>query len=125
MEHAEYASNIFSPFLSEGWQFIKVAAILPGKLDFNHICKHCVQFLVTGESAEEIQNSIINIRTLVLENLRVDHEEGHQDFLNIFSATLGLSSLATATHFGNSWRQIQGPKADYISLAAGWTESEL
>ena len=125
MEHAEYASNVFSPFLSEGWQFIKVAAILPGQLDFNHICEHCVRFLVTGQSTEEIQNSIINIRSLVLENLRVDQEEGHQDFLNIFSATLGLSSLATATHFGNSWRQIQGPKADYISLAAGWTESEL
>ena len=43
-EHSDYAARVFAPFLSDDWQFVKVAAILPGKLDDSRIFKHCQVF---------------------------------------------------------------------------------
>ena len=125
LEHAEYASRIFAPFLSEGWQFIKLAAILPGELNYAGICEHCAQFLITGNTVEEIQKKIIDIRTFVLKNLQVDTKESYQDFINVFHATVGLASLTTFhSDVASSWRQIQGEEYHSISFAAGWTSCD-
>ena len=42
-EHADYASRVFTPFLSPDWRFVKIAAILPGELDRSIICDHCLR----------------------------------------------------------------------------------
>ena len=60
-EHAEYASEAFSPFLTDEWQFIKIAAILPGELDYDRICPHCSKFVITGKDYGEINEKINKI----------------------------------------------------------------
>ena len=87
LENADYASTKFAPFHTEGWQFIKIAAILPGQLNYNGICRHCIQFLITGDSIHEIQQKITDIQTLVMRNLLVNQQESYQDLL-IFSKLL-------------------------------------
>ena len=128
-EHADYASKVFSPLLSDGWNFIKVACILPGELDNDKICSHCRQFVIVGTNQAEIEQSILRLKSLLTNQLKTNIEKDKEDFLNIFEAIVGFSSLSrTATGvFGknNSWRQIQGANADVISLSSGWTQSNV
>ena len=129
IEHADYASNVFSPLLSEGWNFIKVACILPGQLDYDKICPHCRQFVIVGDTQEKIEKGFLELKLLVTKHFASNSEQWRQDFVNIFEAVVGLSSLSrmatTVLGKSNSWRQIQGNNADVISLAAGWTGSDL
>ena len=40
-KHSDYMAQVYGPMLSEGWEFLKIAAILPGELDYDNICPHC------------------------------------------------------------------------------------
>ena len=63
---------------------------------------------------------------LLTKNLNVDANEGHEDFKNIFLATVGLSSLSMDhSDPGLVWRQVQGPLCDHVSMSGGWTECEV
>ena len=126
-EHADYAARVLAPFLGEGWQFVKVAAIVPGKLDHESICGHCDQFIITGKDDRELQEKVNKIRDLLIAESSVnDVEEGHEDFVTLTKVLLGLSSLSTEhASNGSAWKQIQGSDPDHVSLSAGWTKSDL
>ena len=76
--------NVFLPLLSDGWNFIKVACILPGELDYDKICSHCRHFLIVGNKPEEIEQSILELKSLLTKNLKSNIEYNKEDFLNIF-----------------------------------------
>ena len=129
-EHADYAARIFTPFLSPDWQFVKIAAILPGELDDSTICKHCNQFIITGNTEEEIQKKINDIRDrLISLSTTVDAKEAEEDLVALTKVLVGLSFISTDHPYsgdpGSAWRQIQGSNPDHISLSAGWTRSDL
>ena len=63
-EHAEYTARVFAPFLGDGWEFVKVAAILPGVLDRESICDPCDQFIIIGENGEELQKKVDDVKAL-------------------------------------------------------------
>ena len=129
-DHADYASRVFTPFLSPDWQFVKIAAILPGELDRSMICDHCNQFIITGNDEEEMQKNINNIRDRLLSiSTASDKKEVQEDLAAFTKVLVGLSSISTDhTHSGDPgsvWRQIQGSNPDHISLSGGWTRSDL
>lgn len=121
-KHAEYMAQVYGPMLSEGWQFLKLAAIFPGELDNDKICPHCQQFIITeGKSIEEQLKKII---ALVLQQNNVDIVEGSEDFTNLFQAIVGFSSISTQQLvIGNAWQQIQGETSTLF--ASGWTKAEI
>jgi len=125
-EHSDYAARVFAPFLSDGWQFIKIAAILPGKLDDSTICKHCNEFIITGNNEKEISMKINNIKDRLLSKSgRTDSKEAQEDLTALTKILVGLSSLSTEhPDCSSAWRQIQGSEKDRVSLSGGWTKSE-
>ena len=124
-DHAMYASRVFAPFLSDQWSFLKLAAILPGKLNDDAICSSCKRFVIVGNTNQEIEQNFRNIKTLLETHLTADPQEVHEDFINLFYATVGLSSLSMShSDVGRAWRQIQGPLCDNVLLSAGWTKCD-
>ena len=129
-EHADYAARVFTPFLSPEWKFVKIAAILPGELDRSTICEHCDQFIITGNTEEEIQKKVNNIRDCLLSSSPIaDTKEAQEDLITLTKVLVGLSSISTDHPYngdpGSAWRIIQGPNPDHISLSGGWTSSDL
>ena len=74
-EHAEYTARVFAPFLGEGWEFLKVAAILPGDLNRENICEHCDQFIITGKNDEEIQKKVDKVKDLLVNKSFIKDEQ--------------------------------------------------
>ena len=119
--HSEYMARTFGPMLSEGWQFLKIAAIFPGELNDEKICPHCRSFIIKGE--ENISSQLHCILSFVLESQVIDENESFEDFKAVFQAVIGFSSIsAHQLAVGNAWQQVQGDSATLFS--AGWTESE-
>ena len=125
-EHAAYTARVFAPFLGESWEFVKVAAVLPGDLDRESICDHCDQFIITGENDEEIQKKVDNIKALLVnKSSNNDENEDREVLETLTKLLLGLSSLSTVhPTMGSAWRLVQGADADHKSLSAGWTKSD-
>ena len=126
-DHSDYAARVFTPYLGPDWQFVKVAAILPGTLDHDSICDHCDQFIITGKSEEEIQKKINNLRDHLVSTSEAIKEKGaNEDFITLTKVLIGLSSISTEHPDSKiAWRQIQGPDSDHVLLSAGWTKSEF
>ena len=85
--------------------------------------------MIVGKNRAEIEQNISKLKSLLTKHFKSIIENDKEDFLNIFEAIVGFSSLSrTATGvFGknDSWRQIQGANADVISLSSGWTQSNV
>ena len=120
-KHSDYMAQVYGPMLSEGWEFLKIAAILPGELDYDKICPHCQQFILTERKS--IEEQLNNILALVLEQTDIDIVESSDDFSNLFQAIVGFSSISTQQFVvGNAWQQIQGKTSTLF--ASGWTKSD-
>ena len=125
-EHADYAARVFAPFLGDDWKFVKMAAILPGKLNYSTICHHCKPFIITGKNEKEIRTKIDDVRDLLIREFRSeDTKEADEILLSLTKVLIGLSSISTEhPDSGGAWRQIQGRDQDHVSLSAGWTKSD-
>ena len=136
-EHAQYTARVFAPFLGEGWEFVKVAAIIPGDLNREKICDHCDQFIITGKNDEEIQKKVDKIKDHLINEYNAKNEKGdllrsplkekkddHEALATLTKVLLGLSSLSTDQKLQDAWRLINGPDADHNSLSAGYTKSD-
>ena len=82
--------------------------------------------MVVGNTNQEVEENLLKIKMLLSKNLNVDCNEGHEDFKNIFLATVGLSSLSMDhSDPGLVWRQVQGPFCDHVSMSGGWTKCDI
>lgn len=124
--HSDHYVRIMGPMISPQHQFIKIAAILPGQLDYSKICTHCAKFIITGETIEDIQGALQHICTRLtkMDNPFLDKQQSYQDYLNVFEAMVGFSHISLKQNVvSNCWKQIQGQQIT-IPLSAGWTKAD-
>ena len=125
-DHAKYHSQMFGRMVSDQ-QFIKVACVIPGKLDRAKICPHCSSLIITGDTKEEIQDQLHKLcaRLTKTRNPILNEKKSHQDFLTLFEATLGFSHISVKKSLTSfAWNQIQGTGKDILDLSAGWTKAD-
>ena len=109
MRNARYVGRVHGDALDKEWNFLKLAAILPGELDYEHICDHCRKFIITDVRDERKLSKWLRKNILPQEFQTRDWEEekSYQQFANLAKRLISYSSVVTEV-VDPSWQQIQG-----------------
>ena len=117
-KHSKYVANVHGSILSDDWNFIKIAAILPGDLDRTKICKNCEKFIITTDKLKSRDsmklwwNRMEIEKSIQTKNVQ-SQDNSFSEFSLFFTRLIGFESLTTqklySTKILSPWEKIHGP----------------
>ena len=138
-KHSSYLARVHGDVLDDDWQFVKIAAILPGHLDHGKICDHCSKFIITSNIQTKKQMTEWLMSNGILQR-RIDKKKqerqkekgqwGYQQFLKLFLRIINYSSTSMHNTINWSWRNVQGEKSnspDWVytkGIGTGYTKGK-
>ena len=121
-KNSKYTSRLHGSILSNGWGFLKCAAVLPRVIKSSGICKHCAKFILTEDTILKPGALDEWFRATGVEEVmgKMDKQRSYQEFMMLFNRLVNLSCIGIQkTSAPITWEQVEGANAHFFS--SGYT----
>lgn len=123
--YSDHIAEVHGSVLSDNWDYLKVAAILPNVKNQEDLCNHCRLFLLTDDNMTQENMSVWWNQLGLSDSVDASvftKQHCYQEYLHLFNRLVNLSAIAVHANANyDGWKEIQGANPRHIS--AGMTQA--
>ena len=130
-ERFNYIKRTFGQLFSDDWQYIRIAVIAPGYLDWKKICKSCKRCIITnvvegkdeedvveGKDEEQMRNTLRKLWHGLTSIPNDNKKRSYLEYRHFYNQIVGFSKLAFTQKLIGTWNKVQGPDFP-LNVSAG------